>query len=273
VKTRSSGPFPATTVENKAEGAGKYLDRVLTEVLRPMAYSLEALPQELLGDLGISVLAVWVIDPSRLHLLQEVGRLMMATRALGATWFASGCGGLPPPALRLVLLLAHTGLRWGEAAGLKVGRVDFLRRRILVAQTLIDDKTTGGLVWSTPKTHQRREVPLSPWLAHLARYVWWAPGVPNMGQRRAALGTTGRENGLVPASPPRPSSPPVGRVVVPAAEAGHPGGEDRRGRRRGRRRPSPSCRTTSPSDSTAANIATSRRCRRAGEAPAGFPAW
>jgi hypothetical protein len=29
-----------------------------------------------------------------------------------------------------------SGLRWGEAAGLKVGRLDLLRRRVTVAETL-----------------------------------------------------------------------------------------------------------------------------------------
>ena len=36
----------------------------------------------------------------------------------------------------LVLFLAYTGLRWGEMAALRVGRVDFLRRRVLVSESV-----------------------------------------------------------------------------------------------------------------------------------------
>jgi integrase len=65
----------------------------------------------------------------------------------------------------LVLVLAFCGLRWGEAAGLKVGRVDLLRRRITVAETL--SEVGGHLVWSTPKNHQGREVPIPNFLVDL----------------------------------------------------------------------------------------------------------
>jgi integrase len=65
----------------------------------------------------------------------------------------------------LILLLAFCGLRWGEAAGLRVKRLDLMRRRLTVAETLIDDKTSGALVWETPKNHQARAVHLPPFLA------------------------------------------------------------------------------------------------------------
>jgi integrase len=72
----------------------------------------------------------------------------------------------------LILLLAFCGLRWGEAAGLKVGRVDPMRRKLIVAETLIDDKTTGALVWESPKNHAAREVYMPPFLAdELAQVV------------------------------------------------------------------------------------------------------
>jgi integrase len=58
----------------------------------------------------------------------------------------------------LVRLLAYTGLRWGEAAALRVKRVDLLRRRVEVAESVTEvvGKATSG----TPKGHQRRWVPL-----------------------------------------------------------------------------------------------------------------
>lgn len=36
----------------------------------------------------------------------------------------------------LILLLAYTGLRWGEASGLQVGEIDMLRRRLSVARVM-----------------------------------------------------------------------------------------------------------------------------------------
>lgn len=71
----------------------------------------------------------------------------------------------------LVRFLALTGLRFGEAAALRVGRVDLLRRRVHIVQTV--GEIGGHLSWGTPKTHATRKVPLSPALrddltAHLA---------------------------------------------------------------------------------------------------------
>ncbi|GAA5156388.1 MULTISPECIES: tyrosine-type recombinase/integrase [Amycolatopsis] len=63
----------------------------------------------------------------------------------------------------VVRFLAYTGLRWGELAALKVGRVDLQRRRVLIAESVTE--VNGELVWGTPKTHERRSVPLPRFLA------------------------------------------------------------------------------------------------------------
>ncbi|MCH7231162.1 site-specific integrase [Glycomyces sp. L485] len=57
-----------------------------------------------------------------------------------------------------ILVLAYVGLRWGEAAAVKVGNVDITRRRIRIESTLIEGK--GGLYEDTPKTGKARTVPL-----------------------------------------------------------------------------------------------------------------
>lgn len=63
---------------------------------------------------------------------------------------ASGDRGL------LVLVLAYTGLRWGEAIGLRVRDVELGRRRINVAVNAVE---VGGVIEvGTPKTHKRRSV-------------------------------------------------------------------------------------------------------------------
>ena len=65
----------------------------------------------------------------------------------------------------LVLVLAFCGLRWGEAAGLKVKRLDLLRRHLAVAETL--SEVNGHLVWGTPKNHQARSVPVPGFLVDM----------------------------------------------------------------------------------------------------------
>jgi integrase len=62
----------------------------------------------------------------------------------------------------LVLFLAYTGLPWGEMAALRVGRVDFLRRRVLVSESVTPVK--GVMTFGPTKGHERREVPLPRFL-------------------------------------------------------------------------------------------------------------
>ncbi|MGZ8818890.1 MAG: tyrosine-type recombinase/integrase [Mycobacterium sp.] len=62
----------------------------------------------------------------------------------------------------VVRFLAYTGLRWGEMAALRVCDFDMLRRRVNVSRSVTE---SGGLVWSTPKTWERRSVPFPAVLA------------------------------------------------------------------------------------------------------------
>lgn len=63
----------------------------------------------------------------------------------------------------LVLLLAFTGLRFGEVAALRAGRVDLMRRRLTVAESVTE--VNGRATFGTPKNHQRRAVPVPRFLA------------------------------------------------------------------------------------------------------------
>ena len=62
----------------------------------------------------------------------------------------------------VVRFLAYAGRRWGEMAALRVQDFDMLRRRVNVSRSVTE---SGGLVWSTPKTHERRSVPFPAVLA------------------------------------------------------------------------------------------------------------
>ncbi len=75
----------------------------------------------------------------------------------------------------LVMTAAYTGLRWGELAGLRVGRIDFLRRRIDVAEILVE--VDGDLSFGPPKTAtSRARVSFPPFLGdqlgfHIGTYA------------------------------------------------------------------------------------------------------
>ena len=70
----------------------------------------------------------------------------------------------------VVLFLAYTGLRWGEMAALRVNRLDLLRRRALVAESVTPVK--GVMTFGPTKGHEHREVPLPRFLLDdLARQV------------------------------------------------------------------------------------------------------
>lgn len=62
----------------------------------------------------------------------------------------------------LVLVLGYTGLRWGEAAALRVRRVDLLRGCIEVAKSVTEAE--GRSVFGPPKSHARRWVPVPRFL-------------------------------------------------------------------------------------------------------------
>jgi integrase len=63
----------------------------------------------------------------------------------------------------LVLLLAYTGLRWGEAVALRVESVDFTRERVLVRANAVN--VAGRIIPGTPKSHDSRSVAFPHFLA------------------------------------------------------------------------------------------------------------
>ena len=73
----------------------------------------------------------------------EIARLLAAT---------------PPHWVPLVALLLATGLRWGEAVGLRVGRVDLLatRPKLTVLEHLHELAGTAELVFTDPKSERSR---------------------------------------------------------------------------------------------------------------------
>lgn len=64
----------------------------------------------------------------------------------------------------VVLFLAYTGVRFGEMAALKVQRLNLARKRAVIAES-VTPVQGKGMVWGTPKSHQRREVAIPGFLA------------------------------------------------------------------------------------------------------------
>jgi integrase len=107
----------------------------------------------------------------------------------------------------LILLLAYTGLRWGEATALRVCDIDFDRRRIDVRRAFSD--VGGRVILGAPKSHQSRTVPLPQFLVaeiaaavagrHVDQLVFTMPGggvmrLPNW--RRSVFLSARRRAGL-----------------------------------------------------------------------------
>jgi len=67
------------------------------------------------------------------------------------------------PGRLVVLVLAYTGIRWGEMAALRVSRVDLMSRRIHIAES-VTEVDGGRLDWGLPKSHERRWVPVPRFL-------------------------------------------------------------------------------------------------------------
>ena len=65
----------------------------------------------------------------------------------------------------LILTLAYTGLRWGEAAALRVGDLDLLRRRVTVNENVV--RVGGQIIIGTPKSNRARTVPFPAALVEL----------------------------------------------------------------------------------------------------------
>jgi integrase len=71
-----------------------------------------------------------------------------------------------PETATLIYTAAYTGMRWGELAGLRVERVNLLRRSIAVVEQL--NELSGHFAWGEPKTNAgRRSVSVPAALASM----------------------------------------------------------------------------------------------------------
>jgi integrase len=64
----------------------------------------------------------------------------------------------------LIYVLAYTGLRWGELAGLRVRDLDFQRRRLNVRETMVE--VGGYFEASAPKDYEERSIPVPEFIMY-----------------------------------------------------------------------------------------------------------
>lgn len=76
----------------------------------------------------------------------------------------TACAAINPA---FILLLAYTGMRWGEAAALRVGRVDLGKRRVRIAVTFTE--VGGKQLEVLPKTGKKRTVSIPASLVPLLK--------------------------------------------------------------------------------------------------------
>lgn len=69
---------------------------------------------------------------------------------------------LPPRWRPLVLVLLLTGIRWGEAVGLRVGRVDVLAHQLAIVETMQELAVTAEIVFVPPKSRRSRRTVTYP---------------------------------------------------------------------------------------------------------------
>ena len=65
----------------------------------------------------------------------------------------------------LVYLLAYSGIRWGEAIGLRISALDTLRRRMVIRENAVN--IGSAVIVGTPKTHEERSVPYPAFLSEM----------------------------------------------------------------------------------------------------------
>lgn len=134
----------------------------------------------------------------------------------------------------LVLTAAHAGLRWGELAGLRVARVDPLRRAVMVVDQLAE--LDGRLSFGPPKTAaSRRSVSLPSFLVQAlseqigGRARAGGSGLPGTGRRPHATVELPTPSLVADHPPGRPRRPPFSRSAAYRRRPRHRPGRARQG--------------------------------------------
>lgn len=120
-------------------------------------------------------LAANPVDRVKAPKRQHRGRGYLSHDQVRALAAAAGTSG------PLIYFLAYTGLRFGEAAALRVRDVDTMRRRVRVERSVVE--VGGKMVFGTPKTHEKRTVPIP---AFLTEFV--APLMEGRGREALVFG-------------------------------------------------------------------------------------
>ncbi len=105
---------------------------------------------------------------------------------------------ITPPFGTLIRLAAYTGMRAGELEALRVGRLELLKSRLLVAAS-VTEVHGHGMVFGPTKTYERRTIPLMPSIRDELGLCWphdprgptpWCSPAPTAGRCVTANSTT-----------------------------------------------------------------------------------
>lgn len=115
----------------------------------------------------LSLMLDWAVRDNRIARNPATGvalpRVTPATKRFLTHQQVNGLANAAGDYRLLILLLAYTGLRWGELAALRVSDLDLDTRRLSINRSV--SEVRGKLEWGTPKSHARRSVALPPFLA------------------------------------------------------------------------------------------------------------
>ena len=113
----------------------------------------------------------------------------------------------------VVLFLAYTGVRFGEMAALKAKRLDLLRGRAVIAES-VTPVQGHGMVWGPPKSHHRREVAIPGFLVDdLAAHVAGKEPEDLVSAASATASRFASRRSAPPSAPRRP--PSASRTYTP----------------------------------------------------------
>lgn len=108
------------------------------------------------------------IQPEAEHVYLSYGQIeRLATASGGLVTKYKRPTACAPVNRALILLLAYTGMRWGEAAALRVGRIDLDRRRVRIVTTFTEVQGVQGE--GLPKNGKKRTVAIPASLVPVLR--------------------------------------------------------------------------------------------------------
>lgn len=194
----------ATTVHLKLKTQTGYESMLRTHILPAFADSAVAAISPIDVRRFVATMTESGSAPGTVRSARKVLRLVLSTAEQGGAIKSNPCNGvrvprsprtemvfltgqevealaaaITPPFGTLIRVAAYTGMRAGELEALRVGRLELLKGRLVVAES-VTEVHGHGLVFGPTKTYERRTVPLMPSIRdELGALLAGRPGDPD----------------------------------------------------------------------------------------------